>query len=138
MATKSIDRNVGINVVAKSDDGSFNKVRAQYNSLLAEIKKLEIGSEAYNDKVRELRQVGEVIEEHKKSIRGVEGAWDKISSTLSGAVGFGGVAGIVATVTQSVIQFGAEMVNQAKEFINMRTEVSKLTGLQGEQLDEYV
>lgn len=108
MATR---RQVSIYINGKEVVNSIKSITAEKRKLSREINNLVVGSEEYENKVKELRKLNGVIDDHRKNIRGVETTWQKVS----GAIGkFGAVAGIAFTA-DVIVDYGKQLFNLGAE-----------------------
>lgn len=108
-------RQVTIFINGKEVENQLKSINAEKKKLIATLNQATIGSKEYNEAAAELRKVNDIITEHNKRIRGVEGAWTKITG---GAMKFFGAAGIAFGV--------AELVSFGKELATLGTEMDTL------------
>lgn len=113
MATR---RQVNIYINGKEVANNIRSITAEKRKLQREVNKLTIGTEEYEQKVREIRKLDGVIQDHRKNIRQVETTWSKVS----GAIGkFGAVAGVA---------FGADMiVDYGKKLFDLGAQMELLS-----------
>jgi PAS domain-containing protein len=104
MADKLI-RGIGIFIDGKEVENTIKSMAAGAARLKNEIAGLAIGSEAYNQKMRDLAQLTGNIRDHNAQLRGTASMWDKLKS---GALNFAAVAGIAFGADQ-IVQYGVQL-----------------------------
>jgi len=109
-------RQVNIFINGREVANQIKSITSEKRKVVNELKKMEIGSEAYKNKLKELAQLNGILNKHRDSVRGVESTWTK----LKGSIGkYAAVAGIA---------LGArEIINYGTELFKLGTEMEVLT-----------
>lgn len=141
MAKKKVEsRTVKIHIDGKEVDGSVGAINSQIRKLKGEIKNLTIGTDEYNKKVRELRSLNSILDEHRRKIKGVgdevgglkgmfanlKGQWSKFTGWLGMSV-----AGI-----GTAMKLIGDNISTALNFEKSISQLSSLTGKTGEELEQ--
>jgi len=82
MANKQINRTVKIHIDGEEVDGSVRTIQGQLRKLTGEMKNLTIGTDEYNKKVKEIRELNRILTEHRNTLRGVEEETKGLASSL--------------------------------------------------------
>jgi len=104
-------RQVSIFINGREVANNIKSIAAEKRKVTRELNNMTRGSAAYNAKVKELDRLNGIIGDHRKKIRGVESAWDKLSK---GAGKFIGLAGIAITA-DAIVDYGKEIFNLGAE-----------------------
>lgn len=141
MAKKKVEsRTVKIHIDGKEVDGSVGAINSQIRKLKGEIKNLTIGTDEYNKKVRELRSLNSILDEHRRKIKGVgdevgglkgmfanlKGQWSKFTGWLGMSV-----AGI-----GTAMKLIGDNISTALNFEKSISQLSSLTGKTGKELQQ--
>lgn len=68
---KKVARTIKLYIDGKEIDGSVNNIRSQIRKLTAEMNKLTIGTDEYEQKAAEIRKLNGILDEHKRHMKGV-------------------------------------------------------------------
>lgn len=105
-----------------------------------ELLDLTPGTESFINKSKELRQVNARLADIRKEIKGVDDELEKTGGGFKGfaqkALAFTGIQMGVEAVVDSVISAGQAVIETTREFEELRTQISQLTGASGEELDQ--
>ena len=71
MADKVAKRTVKVYIDGKEVEASVGMINKQVRKLQNEMKNLTIGTDEYNQKVKEIRQLNGILEEHRRKLKGV-------------------------------------------------------------------
>ena len=106
MADKTVNRTVRLYIDGQEVENSAKSLQAELRRLRAEQNKMTIGSEAYINKGKEIRQVNKILDEHRKQWKETGKAIDEDNEKI----------GIFGTSIASTIgNFAADKLN---EFVN--------------------
>lgn len=92
-------RTVTIFINGKEVENTYKAIQAEQKRINDELKKMEIGSDAYNRKIRELQDVNSILEEHRKKIRGVGDAFEKLG-ILGSLLGADAISGAISSFSE--------------------------------------
>lgn len=98
-------RQVSIFINGKEVENTIKAIAAEKRKLNNEVNKLVIGTDEYKAGVKELGRLDGVIAEHRKGVKGIEGAWDKNESSVKSFVA--AAAGVF--VVDRIVSYGAEL-----------------------------
>lgn len=108
MATR---RQVSIFINGREVRNELGAIYREKRKITSELNNMTIGSEDYIEKAKELRQVNDILDDHRKAIRNTESAWDKLKA---GARGFVAVAAAGITA-DAIIDYGKELFKLGAE-----------------------
>ena len=150
MATKTEIRNINIVINGKEVKNDIKSIGGEYKKAKNELAKLTIGSDAYNKKVKEVKKLKGVLDEHRKSLGLVQSSWGKLKDgikSLLPALGIGAmVAGFkslvsnIITVRSEFEKYEAVLTNslgsqrQARMAMQQLTEFASKTPFQLNEL----
>jgi TP901 family phage tail tape measure protein len=125
--------NIKIFIDGKGAGDTVRDLQNQYYKLNREIKELTPGTQAYNDKAKELANLKGVLADHKKQISNITDAYSGLKS------GLGQIVGLTATVfaANSLMSYGSELLNLQTRVVAYQgalSELSAITGVTGEGL----
>lgn len=133
MAGESTNRSIKIFINGKEIENTAGSIRSAYSKVNNELSKLEIGSEAYNKKLAELRQLGTVLDDHAARMRRVQQAssfMDNFASAL-------GVMSGAQLMTSAISKLGNEFnagVEDLKNYSSNLAELADVVGLTDDQI----
>lgn len=117
-------RRLNIYVNGKEVENNIKSIGGAYRRLQNEVAKLEIGSQAYNEKVRDLRKLRGELDNHRKGIRGIQKSWGGMQSAVKGLA-----APIAAAMaTERIIAFGQELYALNTEMDAMARKNAQVLG----------
>jgi len=95
------ERNMKITLVnGKEIVNNIKNIGGEFKKASNEIKTMTRGSEEYNAKAKEIKQLKGILDEHRKSIGSASSAWSSFKSMLGGVVGALGMgAGLAGALT---------------------------------------
>ena len=68
---KETNKRVNIWINNHEVENNIKAIRAEFNKVTNELKKATIGSEEYNQKLKELKKLKEILDEHSKAVQTV-------------------------------------------------------------------
>jgi len=83
MASNNVKKSIDLFINAKGAKATAAELRRDYRKLNNELNQLVPGTQAYIDKSKDLQKVSKRLDQHRKSIKGVGGAFGGIKSALS-------------------------------------------------------
>lgn len=101
MADKVAKRTVKVYIDGKEVEASVGMINKQVRKLQNEMKNLTIGSDEYNKKVKEIRQLNGILEEHRRKLKGVGDEVTGMKGVFGNALD--GIKGKFGSMGQSVI-----------------------------------
>lgn len=101
MADKIAKRTVKVYIDGKEVEASVGMINKQVRKLQAEMKNLTIGSDEYNKKVKEIRQLNGILDEHRRKLKGVGEEVTGMKGVFGNALD--GIKGKFGSMGQSVI-----------------------------------
>lgn len=104
-------RQVSIFINGRAVENTLKGIYQEKRKINAELRNMEIGSDAYIKKTKELKDVNRQLDDHHQQIRGTESAYKKITK---GAAQFLSIAGIAFTA-ETIISYGAELFRLGTE-----------------------
>lgn len=104
-------RQVQIFINGKEVANQIKSISAEKRKVVNELKKMTIGTEEYETKLKELKTLNGVLNKHRDRIRGVESTWTKIKGSLKN---YATVAGI-ALGAREIIDYGTELFKLGTE-----------------------
>jgi TP901 family phage tail tape measure protein len=140
MADKIAKRTVKIFIDGKEVEQTTGAINNKLRELRGEIKHLTIGTDEYNQKVKEIRQLNGILEEHRRKLKGVgeevgglKGMFANIKGEWSKFTGWLGVS--VAGIGTAMKLIG-DNISTALNFEKSISQLSSLTGKTGEELEQ--
>lgn len=109
----SAKRGITIRINGEEVAASIKQVAKQSRVLTSQLSKMTIGSDEYNEKVKELRKVRGVISDHNREIRGVGKTWQKTQGGITAAAKRIGAAAVAGFAVGRVVEFGRELFRTA-------------------------
>lgn len=125
MASATENRSINLYINNKQAGRSITEIQAKYNKLNLEIRRGKFTQEEYNAKVKELRQYGAVLDQHRDKIRGVSKSWSTLKSVAVGVIG----GNVLLTAFQKITQFIPQMIQRNAQLADSYADVRKTTGL---------
>lgn len=104
-------RQVNIFINGREVANQMKSIQKEKRKVTRELNNMTIGTQEYEDKVKELRKINDVIDGHRKKIRNVESSWTKVSA---GALKFGAIAA-VGFAADAIVEYGAELFQLGTE-----------------------
>ncbi len=86
MADKKASRTIALYIDGKAVEGSVKNIRARIRELTGDMNKLTIGTDEYEEKVAELRQLNGILDEHRRHLKGVEDETEKAGGVMANLV----------------------------------------------------
>lgn len=127
MATKKEIRNVNIHINGKEVKNDIKSIGGEYKKAKNELAKLTIGSDAYNKKLKEVKKLKGILDEHRKSLGFVQSTWQKLGGMMKSFLPVFGLSTLLA---------GIKKLNDFTEALKQnRAEVKKLSDLTGPALN---
>lgn len=109
-------RRIKILLESKEAEGSIKNLKNQVREWTKILEKAEAGSEEYVEALRKIKSAQPILEEHKRSLRGIQSAQEGMvsrlngmASKLQGAFAVGAAAGLA----MEVFRAGKELANMA-------------------------
>lgn len=125
-------RQVNIFINGREVENTLKGIYAEKRKINAELNQMTVGSDDYIKKSKELRQVNDILDKHRSSIRNTEKAWDKVTAGLRGFVAVA-AAGITA---DAVIQYGKELFNLGVQMEVLSAKAETVFGSALPQVDK--
>ena len=117
-------RQVSIFINGKEVANQIKSVAAAKVKVNNQLKLMTRGTTEYNKKVKELRKLNGILKKHNDAVRGVGGAWHKIT----GAVGkFAAVTGVTFAVSE-IINYGKELFKLGSEMEVLEKKAATVFG----------
>lgn len=139
-------RSVKIFINGKEIENTIKSIRGEYAKTKAELERLTVGSDAYNQKVRELNSLNGLLENHRARINQVgqalgknNGLMSTFKAGLSDGLGLAGTLTGVGAVASAVSLLGNELSKGATDFLNYSEKVQDMAGvmdISGEAIKE--
>lgn len=108
MATR---RQVSIFINGKQVANSIKNITTEKRKLSRELNHLVVGTQEYNDKVKEIRKLNGIISDHRKNLRGVTSTWGKITAGIGKFIAIAGLA----FTADAIVDYGAKLFNLGAE-----------------------
>ena len=89
--------------------GSLELIEKEYRDLYAELRKVTIGTQEYQEKAAKLKDLSGQIKQHTEGLNGVEQAWYKNIPAIQGVA----AAAIGAFAIDSIMDYGVALVKNA-------------------------
>lgn len=130
-------RQVSIFINGQQVANQIKAITNEKKKLVRELALMEVGSEKYNNQIKEIRKLDVIIDKHRGNIKGVESAWDNVTKNAKQFFSVSNLAGVAAMAgitigAQEAVQAVAEIVEETK---TLRREISQTTGAAGKDLD---
>jgi len=125
MSEKSTNRRLNIWVNGKEVENNVRSIGRAISKLRAEMANAEIGSKKYEDSIKRIGQLNNILDKHKEEVRGVSNAWKDFSKMALAS--FGGnlmselSQGILMKVSSTFKQLTGDVVDFQKEMTNVYT-----------------
>lgn len=104
-------RQVSIYINGREVENTMKSVRKEVRNVRRELNELEIGSDAYNKKVRELNDLNNVVRKHRDQLAPTKSVFDKMSAGLKGYIG----VAAAAFTADAVVRYGKELFRLGAE-----------------------
>jgi len=129
------NRRINIFVNGKEVEDKIGGVKAAMGQLNREISQLSVGTDAYNKKAAEIRNLKSVINEHNVAIGQTASNWDKLKGNLV-STGFGVLGGnILTSLTTKVAGFFGGMIDGAAKLSDQFADIQKTTGMTTDEVE---
>jgi len=105
-------RQVSVYINGREVENTMKGIRKETRKVRRELNELEIGSDAYNKKVRELQGLNKVVRKHRDDLRPTKSVYNKMTAGLKGYIGVAAAAFTADAVIQytgKLFKLGAEM-----------------------------
>ncbi len=140
MADKIAKRTVKVYIDGKEVEASVGMINKQVRKLQGEMKNLTIGTDEYNQKVKEIRQLNGILEEHRRKLKGVGeevGGLKGMFANLKGQwTKFTGWLGVSVAGIGTAMKLIGDNISTALNFEKSISQLSALTGKTGEELEQ--
>jgi len=98
-------RQVSIYINGREIENSLKAIAAEKRKVNNELNKMVIGSEEYNDKMKELQKLNGILRDHNSALRPIANSYNKLPALLSGVA-----AGAAAAFTvDAVVNYGKKL-----------------------------
>lgn len=90
----------------------MKNIRKSYRKARAELNLLTVGTDEYNEKVKEVRGLNKIIRDHRDELKPTRGVYDKMTAGLKGFIGVAAAAFTADAIIQytgKLFKLGAEM-----------------------------
>lgn len=104
-------RRANIYINGKEIKNDIKSIVTEKRKLVRELNHMTIGSKEYNAQIKKIENLNPIINKHRQTLRGVDGAWKKMGKAIGS---FAGIAGVALGV-QEVIQYGKEIFKLGSE-----------------------
>jgi hypothetical protein len=121
---KNATRQVSIFLNGDAVENSIKGIAAAQAKMNAELKRMAIGSDEYNDLATEVQKANAIIAEHNVKLRGISQGW---SLAKAGADKFVGVAA-GAFAVDSLIGFGKNLFNAGIQMDTLQRKAATVFG----------
>jgi len=125
------DRRINLYINGREVRNNIKSIGAEYKRAKNELAKMTRGTEEYHKKAAQVKKLRGMLDQHNQQIRQTETRWQKTINTaknLLPAFSFAAILGGVARLTQKWIRWKEQLEET-------RHEISQLTGLTGQALD---
>ena len=140
MADKIAKRTVKVYIDGKEVEASVGMINKQVRKWQNEMKNLTIGTDEYNQKVKEIRQLNGILEEHRRKLKGVGeevGGLKGMFANLKGQwTKFTGWLGVSVAGIGTAMKLIGDNISTALNFEKSISQLSSLTGKTGEELEQ--
>ena len=137
---KIASRTVKIHIDGKEVEQTTGAINNKLRELRGEIKHLTIGTDEYNQKVKEIRQLNGILEEHRRKLKGVGeevGGLKGMFANLKGQwTKFTGWLGVSVAGIGTAMKLIGDNISTALNFEKSISQLSSLTGKTGEELEQ--
>mgnify|MGYP003605953535 CR=1 FL=1 len=133
---ETTNRSIKIFINGKEIENTAGSIRSAYGKVNNELSKLEIGSEAYNKKIAELKLLGGVLDDHAARLNRVE----KASSFMTNFASALGVMTGAQLMTSAIDKLGNEFsagVEDLKTYSTNLAEMADVMGLTEDQIKDF-
>lgn len=104
-------RQVSVYINSQEVAGSIKAIAKEKRALVAELNRMVVGSQEYEDQIRKIKGLDVVLNEHSSKLRGVQKGYgalvDGVKGFISGAAA--GFAGVFAV--DQIVRYGGELFN---------------------------
>lgn len=137
---KIASRTVKIHIDGKEVEQTTGAINNKLRELRGEIKHLTIGTDEYNQKVKEIRQLNGILDEHRRKLKGVGeevGGLKGMFANLKGQwTKFTGWLGVSVAGIGTAMKLIGDNISTALNFEKSISQLSSLTGKTGEELEQ--
>ncbi len=111
MATKIERRGVYLFIEGKEIKNDIKSIEKEFYQLRGELRKAEIGSEAYNQKLQKMGALKNIMDDHNKAVRDTGKQWNLLNSGTLGKIkdSFENLPGPIGTAISSVTGLGTAL-----------------------------
>jgi len=104
-------RQVSIFINGREVANQIKAITAEKRKVTRELALMAVGSEKYNNKIKELQKLNGLVDAHKGKLKGTVDVWAKITSMAKGFL----LAQVAALGAREVIQYGAKLFDLGVE-----------------------
>lgn len=105
-------RQVSIFINGREINNTLKSIYSEKRKINNELRNMVIGSEEYEKKIKEYRQINRIVDDHRQSLRGVDSTWNKL--VKGGITKFAGLAA-GAFAVDNIVRYGAQLFKLSAE-----------------------
>jgi len=124
------NRKVTIKINGKEVADNIKAIEKEFHSLRNSVKKAERGSDDYNRKVKELRKIKGVLDQHRKQVGGMRKAWGGFGNFMKAQLGpllaISTLVNVLRGAFNTIKEFGQAQANLASVLGKTREEIVAL------------
>ncbi len=125
MASATENRLINLYINGQQAGKTLSEIRQKYLRLSAEINRGELSQQEYNQKLKQLRGYGKILDDHRQKVRGVSKSWDTFKGVAMGVVG----GNVLLAAFQKITNFIPDLIQRNAELSDSFADVRKTTGL---------
>lgn len=123
-------RNVTIRINGKQVANNIKSIEKEFYRTRSEVKKLQRGSQAYINKMKELRRTKAILDEHRKGVAGARKSWGgfgaMLRTQLAPLFAIGTLFNIIRNGVNTIREFGQAQADLAAVLGKSREEIIAL------------
>lgn len=131
MANKKVNRRLFIYINGKEVKNTLNGVRSQMNKVRSELGNLTRGTDEYNKKAKELKEIKKIFNEMREEINGVPNILKKIKQEL----GLLKITLISLFSVDAMISYFQQIKDKVSILKDLKHVISEITELEGRELE---
>jgi hypothetical protein len=118
-------RQVSIFLDGKQVENSLTNIRKKKREINAELRDMVVGSDKYNEKVKELQGLNGLLKDHRNNLKTTSSTYDKLKT---GATRFLGAAA-AAFAADSIVRYGSELFKLGAEMEVLTAKAETVFGM---------
>lgn len=117
-------RQVSIYINGQQVANQIKSITSEKQKLVRELARMVVGSEEYENHIKEIGKLDGIITTHKNKLRGIEDSWKTVTA---GATKFLGVTGIAFGAAE-IINYGKQLYNTGVQMDTLARKASTVLG----------